>query len=287
MTTTTTNNTPQLTISTFITGNIDNNESISKEPETCPICLDNVEDKGFISLKCGHIIHNDCFYAYLFSNAGYSNRKRCPLCRMDILSREHGELMANITRRMDNEREEIQRREERREQTRIIYERREITRREHERIYNLPENVERRRVRQEELIERRRVRRAELIEQRRVQLEQVTQRLDPYPNFRDNVSINNQFRQIEGRWIPRRGTCGYKILQILSNRKTEQVSYHSINILLDYTHATMRQNIMKLQTNDFITHTYNGNVLSTIKWNESNPYMDSDSDSDSDDSSYE
>ena len=50
------------------------------EKDTCPICLDDIENKGFVNLDCNHKIHLACFLVLIKTRTG----KKCPLCRDTI-----------------------------------------------------------------------------------------------------------------------------------------------------------------------------------------------------------
>lgn len=46
------------------------------EGQTCPICLDNINDRNYIIFKCGHLVHEDCK-----NNLFNANKIHCPTCR--------------------------------------------------------------------------------------------------------------------------------------------------------------------------------------------------------------
>ena len=51
------------------------------QQDYCSICLEELENVGLVTLRCGHKLHLTC-YTTLVSNRNYS--KKCPLCRDNI-----------------------------------------------------------------------------------------------------------------------------------------------------------------------------------------------------------
>lgn len=56
-----------------------------EEDERCPICMDIIEKKGVITLKCGHQIHNDCYWQMITCGDGFNwSKPKCPMCRTEM-----------------------------------------------------------------------------------------------------------------------------------------------------------------------------------------------------------
>lgn len=54
---------------------------MSKREINCPICLDPIEKRRKVMLKCGHIMHPSC-YDLMISYPDL--KKSCPLCRKPL-----------------------------------------------------------------------------------------------------------------------------------------------------------------------------------------------------------
>lgn len=52
-----------------------------QEAETCSICLEDVNKRGFVTLDCGHEFHLKCWMQLKISVG--ANRDKCPNCRAD------------------------------------------------------------------------------------------------------------------------------------------------------------------------------------------------------------
>ena len=58
--------------------------SLHTQQYTCPICIEDIQDTGYIVLQCGHRMCNACMFQNLSHNRSSGNR--CPECRSTIIT---------------------------------------------------------------------------------------------------------------------------------------------------------------------------------------------------------
>ena len=73
------------------------------ELDNCPICLDNIGENNRVNLPCNHSLHLDCYNSFLFTGTGYSNCKKCPMCRTEICNLPVG--FGRVIEQMERDRE--------------------------------------------------------------------------------------------------------------------------------------------------------------------------------------
>ena len=68
---------------------------------SCPVCLENIEEVGYIVFNCGHKMHSDCFQIYLNTSLN-----SCPLCRSKDIPHVNDNLKKEI-KSLEKERDNL------------------------------------------------------------------------------------------------------------------------------------------------------------------------------------
>ena len=89
--------------------------NIESNTDDCPICLEVFTDKNLVILECGHKIHLQCYHQFLFTSTGYTNTKKCMLCRSEInLPFGFSSVVDNLEIQLRRRQIDLERRERRR-----------------------------------------------------------------------------------------------------------------------------------------------------------------------------
>ena len=223
----------------------------------CMICGEPRKSIGEVSLKCGHKICLTCFMGLLFVGNGFSNNKKCPYCRDPIDCGKFKNTIRQVNYHQDAENRRLAVREEEirlRAERQRAYQIRETQRR---LIYNSPEQVAIRATQREA----ERVARATRLEVRRVANLALTAN---YQNFATNQPIATI---ITRTWKPRRNSCAYRILQILSQHNGAMPIADILQLLSTqdrrFTQNTRRTNILRLEREGYTTNTTGASRLIT------------------------
>lgn len=246
-----------------------------KEPDNCPVCLTEIEDKGFVSFNCGHLIHFDCYMTYLITNSGYGNRKKCMMCRSEIIPlncRETMDKLRLMIVRDDYQRQADNRLRQRNQETAERYRQARIRR--EQRIQTEIQDSE---SDSDDGIDLSRTQPinnggGRYLTSHLTELPTLIHDIQNHNTEAENLDIRRQFRTIGGRWVPRRGSCGYIILQRLYYYRQfdgQHGQFIPIDILirdLSMGIQTIRSNVRRLISQGYADDETERGIITGLRW---------------------